>query len=265
MPDKNRAVFIKLSGERLSSSSLSGTGWDPKSVKKVVANLSKIYKERDKLDLEAITLVSGAGNLARGDNLKAQNIAPEHADVIGRAATILNTIVLADVLTAAGVPCEIFIASKMSYKDSSIKTNVYSPNAVIKAHSQGKVVLIGGGTGDDNVTTDNAVVLYASDYKKHYKGEVLVLKSTKFDGVFDSDPKTNPKAARYKEISAHDMLADYDRFKVVDKQSLKSLADHKLTMTVYSEDKHDLNEVLSTLKQVGTKILPSLQAPVLYR
>lgn len=266
MPVKTRAIFLKQSGEKLHGSSLSDKNWNSEAVAKTGTNLARLYLDRDKLHISAITIISGAGNIARGDKLKKQKIAPTHADVIGRAATILNTIIIADALKTHDIPYEIFIASKMCFSDASIETTTYSPEALLKAHQQGKVALIAGGTGDDNVTTDNAVVLYASDYRKVHAGEVVIIKSTQVDGVYEHDPATAPDARRYKTISAKHMYENYDDFKVVDKASLESLIASNLSMHVYSEDSHELSEVLEagTDHSVGTIITPDSPVPVFY-
>ena len=263
MPDTKRAVFLKISGEKLSGSSISKGCWDKTALIRNAQNISAAHTKLNGLGISGLTIICGGGNIARGDKLKGENISPRYADVVGRGATILNTIVLADTLQAASIPCEIFIATKMSYNDPSIATIPYTPEALKSAHAQGKVCLIAGGTGEDNVTTDNAVVLYASSYRKVFDGEVIVLKSTQFDGVFESDPKTNPGARRYKSISAQSMLNDYERFKVVDKTSLTNLVKHGLTMRVYDENEHDLAEMLNG-KNGGTIIVPTATEAVYY-
>lgn len=266
MPVKTRAIFIKQSGEKLHGPSLSSVNWSSGAVKEISKKLAQIYQAREELGILGLTIVSGAGNIARGNELKNEKIALHYGDVIGRAATILNTVVIADALEQLNIPSEIFVAKKMRYADPSIKTTVYSPQNLAAAHRQAKIALIAGGTGDDNVTTDNAVVLYAADYASHTNKEVVVLKSTKVDGVYDADPAQNSNARRYQIISAGYMLSNYGDFKVVDKTSLKSLISNNLSMLVYSEDDHSLVELLKANggPAVGTKILPEAVIPTFY-
>lgn len=267
MSEPKRAVFLKQSGELLEGPDTSNH-WQ--AAQKVAAELAKAYKRLEEFNIAGLTLVPGGGNIARGVELRFQNVAESYADVIGRWATIGNALVLAGALEVQNVPVELFISNKMAYRDASINLISYSAERVAEAHRQGKVVIIGGGSGEDNATTDYAVALYARDYARVYDGPITVLKSTKFDGVYESDPAkaaAGAPLARYVRLSAHTIRDNYQKLKAVDERSLEQLIDGHLSMLVYSDAKHDLSEVLEvsgqTQSTVGTLIVPEKIPPLL--
>lgn len=267
MREPNRAVFLKQSGELLEGPDTSDH-WQ--SAAKVAAELAKAYNCLEQFNIVGLTLVPGGGNIARGVELRSQNVADRYADVIGRWATIGNAIVLAGALEAQNVPVELFISDKMTYRDASINLTPYSAEKLAEAHQQGKVAIIGGGSGEDNATTDYAVALYARDYARVYDGPITVLKSTKFDGVYESDPAkaaAGAPPARYVRLSAQMIRDNYQKLKAVDERSLEQLIDGHLSMLVYSDAKHDLSEVLEVSGQtqppIGTLIVSEDSPPVL--
>src|SRR2546423_573626 len=98
---KKRVIFLKQSGERLSGG---GLGWDPDRVMTTCAKIAHVYKESAKLGVGGIVLVSGSGNMIRGDNLKKNGIATERADMLGRMATIVNAVIVDETLKSLNVP-----------------------------------------------------------------------------------------------------------------------------------------------------------------
>ncbi|HVS58696.1 MAG TPA: hypothetical protein VHD60_03080 [Candidatus Saccharimonadales bacterium] len=268
-----RAVFFKQSGERLAATGGDDNDRDiyhPSGVRTVGEKLAQVHKLQKELDLSGITVVSGAGNIIRGDRLREKRIAMQAADVLGRLATIQNTIVIAEQLELRGVPHQIFITNRMKVQDQSLRAARYDAADVCQTHAEGKIALIGGGTGEDNVTTDNAVVWYAQDYRNIHDGNVTILKGTQVDGVFEDDPSKRSDARRYKIIGAPYMLANYERYGVVDKASLQQLIDSNLSMVVYADGGHDLETVLrhdperGNGTSIGTVIMPTDVKPVYY-
>lgn len=254
MPAKLRAVFLKQSGELLEDERVGGH-WG--AAVKVAAKIANAHRKLDELHVSGLTVVIGAGNLARGNTLKAQGLADKYADAIGRWGTIGNAMVLVGALEAAKVPVEALITANMQYQDPKFSFDSYSPQKVLAAHRRGKIVVIAGGTGEDNVTTDNAVAFYAKDFRKVFDGEIAVLKGTKYDGVYDKDPAKNKDAKKYPTISAQFMRDNYEQFKVVDKRSLDQLIDGDLSMLIYSEPLHPLEKVLALKDyQIGTLVTP---------
>jgi uridylate kinase len=271
-----RAVFLKLSGERLAQGNPNQTGWNSDAIDSVAHKIAQLHKNSRQNGLVGMTLVCGAGNLARGANLGEE--LGDEADGFGRLQTISNTVRLSGALRARSVPHVKMLTDRMGYEDRAIELKRYSPEGVRQAHQEGEVVLIAGGTGEDFKTTDQAVVFYAMDYHRHTKTPVMVLKgTTNVKAVYDKDPnkksQTDDEAARaYKVIGADYMLQDYDRFKVVDRSSLEQLVEYDLSMLIYED--HDGVDPIEVLQRdprtdasgaiIGTVIVPRLASPVLY-
>jgi len=268
MAEQPTAVFLKQSGELLAKKS-EGKAWHAYGVRAVGEKLARVQRLSGDLNIDGITLVSGAGNVVRGDKLREDKLAGDMADFMGRLATVQNTVIVAAELEKLEVPVEIFLTDKMQIGDPSFRPTKYSAEQVRQAHADGRIALIAGGTGEDNVTTDNAVVFYAHDYQTvDTEHPVTILKGTKHDGIFEWDPEEVPSAQRYKRISAHTMLEDHERYKAVDITSLESLIKYELSMVVYSDGVHDLDTVLRNNPSyngnggnLGTLIVPEVIDP----
>jgi uridylate kinase len=271
---KKRIVFLKLSGERLGRE---GSGWHADAIKTTSEKMARVRELSKQIGVEGIVLVSGAGNIIRGDMLKKRGVAPRRADMRGRLGTIMNSLVIVSFLKERGVPCKVFIAPSMAYKDAlagqpGFQAETYSVEKIKDCFKKGEVVIIAGGAGKDDATTDYAVAFYAGDYHKHYpKDEVIVLKGTQLDGVFEGDPKKVKGVRCYKMIGAPMMQRDYDRFSAVDKHSLQEIIDNNLEMLVYADGQHELETVLrhdlvlnSMTGTIGTLIVARDIEPILY-
>ena len=259
-------VHLKQSGELLSSQGDPNALWTPNGVRASTEKIVSVHRTRQQLGVSGILMVSGAGNIVRGDQLRSHGIANGRADALGRLATVMNTIVLAQALEEKHVPTAMFIANTMSLKDISISEDdlpQYDPDAVRDAYAKERVVLVAGGTGEDNKTTDNAVLEYARRHREHISAEddVLILKGTKYDGVFDSDPAEDARAQRYAKISAGYILNDYENHSVVDRASLHTINDSLLSLRVYADGHHDLRTVLEDGDAIGTLIVPGNGEP----
>jgi uridylate kinase len=271
MGKAKRTVFLKVSGERLGKGNANNFGWHPNGVRATRDKIAQAHAVRSELGIGGITVISGSGNLVRGVELRKHDIAPKNADFMGRIALVQNTIVIAEALDEIKMPNKILLTDKMQIIDPSINFEPYSAEAVAKAHKEGEIVLIAGGTGEGNVTTDTAVVFYAADYSHKIGGEVTVLKGTQVDGVFEDDPTKVVNARRFRTIGAPQMLREYEKFKVVDKSSLEQIINSKLSMLVYADGGHDIENVLrhdprytNNGAPIGTLIDPRDIKPVLY-
>jgi uridylate kinase len=269
--NSQKAVFFKQSGELLTTKG-SGELWTPAGTRETGDKIARVYRVRDEIGVSAITLVSGAGNVIRGNGLKRQGIAGSEADRLGRLGTIMNTIAIDHALRDAKVPVQRFIATGMSFTDMGQEQFApYNIDDIQEAHDQGRVVLIAGGTGEDNVTTDHAVMWYGHDYAlASPDSEVTVLKGTKHDGVYETDPDKSTTAKKYATIGAPYMLRNYAQYPVVDEPSLGKIVESGLSMLVYADGAHDLETVLrhdprsgGNGNSIGTLIVPQDEAPVL--
>ena len=185
---KYKRVLIKLSGEALAGAS--GFGLDNDVVAGVVNELKAVH------DMGVdIGVVVGAGNFWRGRQGTAMDRAT--ADYMGMVATVLNCMALQDALEKAGVHTRVQTALQM--------TQVAEPYIIRRAlrHlEKGRVVIFGCGTGNPYFTTDTAAALRAAEIK----ADVLLL-AKNVDGIYDSDPKINPKAVKFDKISAMEFIS----------------------------------------------------------
>ena len=185
---KYKRVLIKLSGEALAGAS--GFGLDNDVVAGVVNELRAVH------DMGVdIGVVVGAGNFWRGRQGTAMDRAT--ADYMGMVATVLNCMALQDALEKAGVHTRVQTALQM--------TQVAEPYIIRRAlrHlEKGRVVIFGCGTGNPYFTTDTAAALRAAEIK----ADVLLL-AKNVDGIYDSDPKINPNAAKFDKISAMEFIS----------------------------------------------------------
>jgi uridylate kinase len=183
-PKYNR-VLLKLGGEALSTPD--GTSIDPQAAD-VLAQKIKLVK-----DLEVqIAIVIGAGNLWRGmKDGAAHGMERATADHMGMLATVMNSLALADALSRYGIITRVQTAIEMR----SV-AEPYIRGRAIRHMEKGRVVILGAGTGNPYFTTDTAAALRAMEID----AEVLI-KATKVDGVYDSDPVQNPDAIRIEQLT----------------------------------------------------------------
>ena len=260
-------VHAKQSGELLCSQADDSQLWTPIGVRRSAEKLAAAHKDREKLNIEGLLVVSGAGNIIRGNALKPYGIASGLEDFLGRLATVQNNIVLARRLEELKVPVKVFISDNMAVCDPSLPTDYLEPydtEAVLEAYQRERMVLIAGGTGEDNKTTDNAVMEYARRHKVYDSAaELLVLKGTKEDGVFEDDPRKVLNARRYRTINARYMLDNYSRFKVVDQACLEQIDATGIAMRIYADGQHDLQFAISMNNgDVGTLVTGGDAEPV---
>lgn len=184
-----KRVLLKLSGEALVGGQ--GYGIDPPVLNNTAAEVKSIY------DLGiSIGIVIGGGNIFRGLSSNAKNMNRVQADQMGMLATVINSIAVQNALEQAGISSVIQSAIAMN--------SIAEPVDIKKAEKhfqKGKIVIFAGGTGNPYFTTDTAAVLRAREIDAD-----VMIKATKVDGVYDSDPVKNPGAKKYDRISYIDVL-----------------------------------------------------------
>ncbi|MCL1876717.1 uridine monophosphate kinase [Candidatus Saccharibacteria bacterium] len=235
-------VLLKLSGEQLGGSDggfdVERASWIAEEIKKT----KQIAKEKgEKVE---IAIIVGGGNFLRGGNLVENDtrIERDTADNAGMLATIMNAILLRDVFDSLGVPVWVF--SKLAV--SRVVEEMTHWRAKQKL-ADGKVVIIGGGTGNPWVTTDSGAVNLALELDCD-----LVLKATKVDGVYDSDPTKNPDARKIDHLSYEDAI-NAQGIRIMDKAALGAAGDAKLPIIVFELLKPG-NIIAAIDGAVGTRI-----------
>jgi len=181
---KYKRVLLKLGGESLSNPG--GFGISPHMAEEIAAKVSAM---RD-LEVEVV-IVLGAGNIWRGRDGLEHGMDRATADHMGMLATVMNALALADALERMGMTTRVQTAIEMrSIAEPYIRLRA------IRHLEKGRVVIIGGGTGNPYFTTDTAAALRAMEVDAD-----LLIKATKVDGVYAEDPHENPDAERFDQLS----------------------------------------------------------------
>lgn len=189
MKPKFQRILLKLSGEALAGEA--GFGID----RAILTRLTKEIKEIYELEVE-IAMVIGGGNIYRGISSAAQGLDRTLGDAVGMLATIMNALLLKEALQAKGIETRVLSAIKIDQV-----AEFYTPPKAIHHLHRKRVIIIAGGTGNPYFTTDTAAALRCAETQS----EVL-LKATKVDGIFDSDPLKNPNAQKLDTITHNEAL-----------------------------------------------------------
>ena len=189
-----------------------------------------------------IGLVVGGGNIFRGIKGATKGMDRASADYMGMLATVLNCLALQDALEHLGVHTRVQSAIEMREL-----AEVYIRRKAIRHLEKCRVVIFGAGTGNPYFTTDTTAALRAMEV-----GCEVVLKATNVDGVYDDDPKKNPKAKRYDEVSYIDVLQK--GLKVMDSTAISLCMDNQLPIVVFNlREKGALKKAVMG-EQIGTLV-----------
>ena len=232
---KYRRVLLKLSGEALGGEA--GMGICPE----VVHGMARQIGEVRALGVE-IVIVVGGGNIFRGLQGSERGIERATGDYMGMLATVINALALQDALEKAGVATRVMSAISMSQV-----AEPFIRRRAVRHLEKGRVVIFGGGTGNPYFSTDTAAALRANEI-----GAEVILKATKVDGIYDSDPKKNPQAKRFSQIRYIDALKK--QLKVMDSTAFSLCMDNKMPIIVFNLFKpHNIKRVVLGDK-VGTLV-----------
>ena len=210
-----KRVLLKISGEALMGSA--GYGISPDVLTTVAAEVAAVAK----LGIE-LAVVVGGGNIFRGLSESARGMDRATADYVGMLATVMNAVSLQDAIEKQGQVTRVLSAIPMSQL-----AEPYIRRRAIRHLEKKRVVIFAAGTGNPFFTTDTAAALRAVEI-----GAEIVLKATKVDGVYDSDPMTNPNAVRYRELTYLDVLSQ--KLKVMDSTAISLCMDNDLPVLVFN-------------------------------
>jgi len=210
---KYRRILLKLGGEALAGPQ--GFGIDPHRADEVAA---KVQQVRD-LGVQ-VAIVIGAGNLWRGRVGIERGMDRATADTMGIVATVVNSLALMDALERAGVVTRVMTAVEMR-----ALAEPYIRRRAIRHLEKDRVVILGGGTGNPYFSTDTAAALRAMEIDAE-----LVIKATKVDGVYDSDPHQVPGARRFDRLTYIEALNR--RLQVMDSTAISLCMDNNLPILV---------------------------------
>lgn len=235
MPVKYKRILLKLSGEALMGSEPYGI--DPLVVEQVAREIKQVVDK----DVE-VAVVIGGGNIFRGLAASAKGMERASADYMGMLATVLNSLALQNSLEKIGVVTRVQSAIEMKEL-----AEPYIRRKAVRHLEKKRVVIFAAGTGNPYFTTDTAAALRAMEI-----GAQVIIKATKVDGVYDSDPMVNKNAVKFDELTYIDVLQR--GLKVMDATAISLCMDNSLPIIVFNLKKAgNIGKVLNG-KKVGTLV-----------
>ena len=237
-----KRIMLKLSGEALAGDKK--TGFDEPTVREVALQVKQLVDGGTQ-----VGIVIGGGNFWRGRT--SENIDRTKADQIGMLATIMNCIYVSEIFRSVGMGTEI-----LTPFECGSFTKLFSKDRANKYFERGNVVFFAGGTGHPYFSTDTATVLRAVEIEadgillaKAIDGEIISADSMQ---IYDSDPKLNPNAKKYDEVSIDEVIAN--NLQVVDMTASILARDNKMPMWVFGLNEE--NSIVNTIngKFNGTKV-----------
>lgn len=227
-------ILLKLSGEALAGDKK--TGFDEATVREVALQVKQLVDQGIQ-----VGIVTGGGNFWRGRT--SENIDRTKADQIGMLATVMNCIYVSEIFRSVGMKTAI-----LTPFECGSFTKLFSKDRANKYFEHGMVVFFAGGTGHPYFSTDTGVVLRAIEVD----AEVILLAKS-IDGVYDSDPKQNPDARKYDEVTIDEVIEK--NLQVVDMTASILARDNRMPMWVFGLNEE--NSIVNTMsgKFNGTKVL----------
>jgi len=230
-----KRVLLKLSGEALMGNA--GFGIDPEVISRFATEIAELSAQGVELGV-----VIGGGNIFRGAGLAESGMERVSGDHMGMLATVMNALALQDALEQKGSFCRVMSAIKINQVCED-----YLRRRAIRHLEKGRVVIFAAGTGNPFFTTDSAASLRAVEINAD-----LLLKATQVDGVYDSDPKKNPDAVRYTEISYDEAISK--RLGVMDTTALVMCQEQNMPLRVFDvHEKGNLTKIVYG-EEIGTLV-----------
>ncbi len=226
-----KRLLLKISGEALAGTQKFGIDFE------TLKNLAKVIKKCSDMGTE-VAIVVGGGNFWRGRTSGTMNRVK--ADHMGMLATVINATALSEALTNEKADAKVLTAIPFPQIGK-----LYSPEKAIKYLEKGAITIFGYGTGNAFFTTDTAASLRASEIEAE-----AIFKATNVDGIYDSDPITNPNAKKYTKVSFEEVLTK--NLKVMDSTAASMCRDNGIAVHVFNMD--DPENIVRELcgKHLGT-------------
>ncbi len=231
-----RRVMIKLSGEVFGGGAI---GVDPDVVHSIALQISDVVR----LGAQ-VAVVVGGGNFFRGAQLSQRGMDRDRADYMGMLGTVMNCLALQDFLEKAGQQTRVQTAIAMGQV-----AEPYVPRRAERHLEKGRVVIFGAGAGMPYFSTDTAAAQRALEIGC----DVLMMGKSGVDGVYDADPKLNPQAHRFDEISYDDVLQR--DLQVADATAISLCRDNGMPIVVFSLADGNIEKVVRGEK-IGTRVVP---------
>jgi len=231
---KQKRVLLKISGEALMGNA--GFGIDAKVVLSIAKQIKNIKQKTE------IAIVIGGGNIFRGISAASKGMDRSTADYMGMLATMLNGLALQDALEKIGVYTRVLTAIEMKEL-----AEPYVRRRAVRHLEKGRVIIFVCGTGNPYFTTDTAAALRAMEIDAD-----MILKATKVDGVYSSDPVKNKNAKKFKQLTYLDVLKK--KLKVMDATAVSLCMDNNLPIVVFNMKKTGNIKKAVEGKKIGTII-----------
>ncbi len=229
-------VLLKLSGEAFAGAQ--GFGIDGAVVQRLA---NDIVDARTNMGVE-VAVVVGGGNIWRGMTGADSGVDRAQADYMGMLATVMNALALQDVLEQQGTPTRVQSAIRMPQVAEE-----YIRRRAIRHLEKERVVIFAGGTGSPFFTTDTTAALRAVEI-----GADVLLKGTQVDGVYDADPRTNPNAVRFEELSFLEVINQ--NLRVMDPTAITHCMENELPIVVFELMAEGNLQRLLQGEQIGTVV-----------
>lgn len=213
-----KRVLLKLSGEALLGDREFGI--DPAILKRVAEEVAEMVRAGVE-----VGLVVGGGNIFRGVSLSATGMDRSTADYMGMLATVMNSLSLQDAIERTGAFCRVMSAIPINQVCEE-----YIRRRAVRHMEKGRVVIFAAGTGNPFFTTDSAASLRGIEI-----GAEVVLKATKVDGVYTSDPNKDPNAVKYDKLTYDEVLER--NLKVMDATAIALCRDYRMPLRIYNMNK----------------------------
>ena len=232
---KYKRILLKLGGEALAGDN--GYGIDPERAEDIALRVKEVH------DLGVdVAIVIGGGNLWRGSSGLERGMDRATADYMGMLATMMNALALMDAMERMGLYTRVQSAVEMH-----AVAEPYIRRRAIRHLEKGRVVILGGGTGNPYFSTDTAAALRAMEI-----GAQVLIKATKVDGVYDSDPMTNRNAVRFDHLTYIDILNR--RLEVMDSTAISLCMDNNLPILVLNLWNADALRLALYGEKIGTLV-----------
>ncbi len=230
-----RRILLKLSGEALMGQG--DYGIEPAVIRRIAAEVHRMSESGVEMGL-----VLGGGNIFRGAGLAQAGMDRVTGDHMGMLATVINSLAMQDALEKLGSRCRVMSALKINQVCED-----YIRRRAVRHLEKGRVVIFAAGTGNPFFTTDSAASLRAIEI-----GADIMLKATKVDGVYDSDPVTNPAAIRYEKLSYDEAIAK--KLAVMDATALVLCRDQGMPVRVFDLNTGGNLEKVVAGENIGTLV-----------
>ena len=230
-----KRILLKLSGEALAGER--GFGFDFDSINRFAAEIKSVVDAG-----VSVGLVVGGGNIVRGGQLAKVGMDRVGADYMGMLGTVINALALQDVLERMGVDTRVMTAIRMEEL-----AEPYIRRRALRHFEKGRTVIFAAGTGNPYFSTDTAAVLRAIQMKAD-----VIIKATSVDGVYSADPKKDPTARLFTDMSYRDVIVD--QLGVMDQTAITLCSENKLPLIVLNIHRQGAVAAATRGERVGTLV-----------